>query len=167
LFETLQELYPRQYDDKLRTVQRRVAHWKAKHGKPKEVMFKIQHPPGIARQLYRPNDDYIAQLARAFMEWAKPYIDDDESRWFAIDGKGLNGSITAPREAHQQFVNLVSVFSQSQGIVVALEHYRSNQGSEIEVVETLIAALDLQAVTYTMDAAHCQKNGQDNYRAGQ
>lgn len=46
LFETLQELYPGQYDDKLRTVQRRVERWKAKHGKPKEVMFKIQHPPG-------------------------------------------------------------------------------------------------------------------------
>lgn len=46
LFETLQELYPGQYDDKLRTVQRRVEHWKAKHGKPKEVMFKIQHAPG-------------------------------------------------------------------------------------------------------------------------
>lgn len=46
LFESLQELYPGQYDDKLRTVQRRVEHWKAKHGKPKEVMFKIQHTPG-------------------------------------------------------------------------------------------------------------------------
>lgn len=46
LFETLQELYPGQYDDKLRTVQRRVEHWKAKHGKPKEVMFKIQHLAG-------------------------------------------------------------------------------------------------------------------------
>ena len=46
LFEALQELYPGQYDDKLRTVQRRVERWKAKHGKPKEVMFKIQHAPG-------------------------------------------------------------------------------------------------------------------------
>lgn len=46
LFETLQELYPGQYDDKLRTVQRRVERWKAQHGKPKEVMFKIEHPPG-------------------------------------------------------------------------------------------------------------------------
>src|SRR5579883_3117134 len=46
LFETLQAFYPGQYDDKLRTVQRRVERWKAKHGKPKEVMFKIQHAPG-------------------------------------------------------------------------------------------------------------------------
>ena len=51
------------------------------------------------------------QLASAFTNWAKPYIDLDESRWFAMDGKGLNGSITAPCDAHQQFVNLVSVFS--------------------------------------------------------
>ena len=78
-------------------------------------------------------------------------------RWFAIDGKGLNGSLTDPCEAHQQFVNLVSVFSHAQGIVVAMEQYRSNQGSEITVVEALIAALDLPAVTYTMDAAHAQK----------
>ncbi len=46
LFETLQERYPKQYDDKLRTVQRRTSQWKAAHGKPKEVMFKIEHPPG-------------------------------------------------------------------------------------------------------------------------
>jgi len=46
LFETLQALYPGQYDDKLRTVQRRVANWLAQHGKPKEVMFKIEHSPG-------------------------------------------------------------------------------------------------------------------------
>jgi hypothetical protein len=99
----------------------------------------------------------FAQLTQAFLVWAKPYIDLDESRWFALDGKGLNGSITAPCDTHQQFVSLVSVFSHSQGIVVAMEQYRSNQGSEIEVVERLLAVLDLQAVTYTMDAAHTQK----------
>jgi hypothetical protein len=46
LFEALQERYPGRYDDKLRTLQRRVEQWKAEHGKPKEVMFKIQHEPG-------------------------------------------------------------------------------------------------------------------------
>jgi hypothetical protein len=99
----------------------------------------------------------FTQLVQAFMTWTAPYRDHEDSRWFAIDGKGLNGSSTAPCEAHQQFVNLVSVFSHSQGLVVALEPYRSNQDSEIAVVERLIAALDLQAVTYTLDAAHAQK----------
>lgn len=50
LFEVLQERYPHQYDDKLRTVQRRVSKWKATHGKPKEVMFKIHHEPGQVGQ---------------------------------------------------------------------------------------------------------------------
>jgi transcriptional regulator with XRE-family HTH domain len=46
LFEALQEQHPNLYDDKLRTVQRRVSDWKATQGKPKEVMFKIRHEPG-------------------------------------------------------------------------------------------------------------------------
>jgi hypothetical protein len=46
LFEYLQETYPGQYEGVLRTVQRRVERWKAAHGKPKEVMFKIRHEPG-------------------------------------------------------------------------------------------------------------------------
>ena len=106
-------------------------------------------------------------LAQAFSLWVAPYMNADESRWFSIDGKGLNGSITDPCNTHQQFVNLVSVFSQSQGIVVALEQFRSNEGSELDVVQRLIAALEVQAVTYTLDAAHCQKNSEDDYRTGQ
>jgi transcriptional regulator with XRE-family HTH domain len=47
LFEALQERHPNLYDDTLRTVQRRVSKWKATQGKPKEVMFKIQHEPGV------------------------------------------------------------------------------------------------------------------------
>lgn len=109
----------------------------------------------------------FAQLAPAFSTWAQPFVEQDESRWFDLDGKGLNGSITAPCDAHQQFITLVSVFSHSQGIVVAMEPYQSNQGSEIEVVARLIATLNLQAVTYTLDAAHTQKNGEDDHRAGQ
>jgi spore cortex formation protein SpoVR/YcgB (stage V sporulation) len=94
-------------------------------------------------------------------------VGEDEARWFAVDGKGLNGSIVAPCEAHQQFVNLVSVFSHAWGLTVATDAYRSDQGSEIETVQQLLADLELEAVSYTLDAMHCQKNGQDHRRAGQ
>ena len=46
LYEYLQEEYPGQYQNVRRTVQRRVASWKAQHGLPKEVMFELCHPPG-------------------------------------------------------------------------------------------------------------------------
>jgi transposase InsO family protein len=47
LLEFLCDYYPGQYDDKiLRTLQRRVKAWKAKHGPDKEVMFRQIKVPG-------------------------------------------------------------------------------------------------------------------------
>lgn len=47
LFEYLQEKYPGQYPQVLRTLQRRVQTWKVLHGKTPEVMFEIRHEPGM------------------------------------------------------------------------------------------------------------------------
>ena len=47
LYEYLIEKYPDQYQKCLRTIQRRVHHWKATEGKPKEVMFPMVHLPGV------------------------------------------------------------------------------------------------------------------------
>jgi len=47
LFEWLQERYPSKYPQVLRTLQRRVAAWKALHGDSKAVMFELRHEPGL------------------------------------------------------------------------------------------------------------------------
>lgn len=47
LFEYLQEHYPGQYTQVLRTLQRRVQAWKAVHGPAPEVMFELRHEPGV------------------------------------------------------------------------------------------------------------------------
>jgi hypothetical protein len=47
LFEHLQAKYPGQYAQVLRTLQRRVAAWKAWHGPAPEVMFELRHEPGM------------------------------------------------------------------------------------------------------------------------
>lgn len=46
LYEYLQEKYPGQYPQVLRTVQRRVRTWKALYGPSPEVMFELRHQPG-------------------------------------------------------------------------------------------------------------------------
>ncbi|UBF24761.1 IS21 family transposase (plasmid) [Kovacikia minuta CCNUW1] len=46
LFEYLQTKYPGKYPQVLRTLQRRVATWKALHGSAPEVMFELRHEPG-------------------------------------------------------------------------------------------------------------------------
>jgi hypothetical protein len=47
LYEYLIKKYPDQYQKCLRTLQRRVHQWKATLGSPKEVMFPMDHPPGV------------------------------------------------------------------------------------------------------------------------
>ena len=47
LFEYLQDKYPGQYPQVLRTLQRRVRTWKALYGPSREVMFELRHEPGM------------------------------------------------------------------------------------------------------------------------
>ena len=47
LYEYLQEHYPGQYPQVLRTLQRRVRAWKVIHGPTPEVMFELRHDPGV------------------------------------------------------------------------------------------------------------------------
>ena len=47
LFEYLQDTYPGEYPQVLRTLQRRVQTWKALHGPAPEVMFELRHEPGM------------------------------------------------------------------------------------------------------------------------
>ena len=47
LLEELQKRYPEQYPEKqLRTLQRKVRHWKAISGPEKEIIFRQKNPPG-------------------------------------------------------------------------------------------------------------------------
>ncbi|MFG6101425.1 hypothetical protein U2F10_04165 [Leptothoe sp. EHU-05/26/07-4] len=47
LFEYLEEHYPGKYPRVLRTLQRRVREWKALHGPEPDVMFMLDHEPGV------------------------------------------------------------------------------------------------------------------------
>jgi hypothetical protein len=46
LYEYLVDKYPGQYEQTLRTLQRRIEAWKALYGDPKDVMFELRHEPG-------------------------------------------------------------------------------------------------------------------------
>ena len=47
LYEYLQDHYPGQYPQVLRTLQRRVKLWKSVHGPAPDVMFELRHEPGV------------------------------------------------------------------------------------------------------------------------
>lgn len=89
-----------------------------------------------------------------WMEGAEPLSDGD---WLSVDGKGIASTLTDAHQGQQNFVNVVSVYSQRRGIVVAQRAFENGKGSEIQAVESLLGELQLSGVVLTMDALHAQK----------
>ncbi len=97
-------------------------------------------------------------LAEQFGQWANRAIDIQPQEWIAMDGKIIKGTVTEHRTAYQNFVNLVSVYSSRQGVVLAAQQFESNKSGELKVVQMILEALQLEGVVFTLDALHCQKN---------
>jgi predicted transposase YbfD/YdcC len=98
-------------------------------------------------------------LIDAFNRWSIQYTKNEreESKWLAVDGKSIKGTVTNSSSSSQNFISLVSVYSQEKGIVVNCQQFESKTGSEIKTVQALLEGLDLQGMTFTLDALHCQK----------
>ena len=97
-------------------------------------------------------------LAQQFEQWADSTCDIEPGEWVAVDGKSIRGTVMEPGTAYQNFVNMVSVYSSQLGIVLAAQQFESKHNSELKVVQTMLEALQLEGVVFTLDALHCQKN---------
>lgn len=95
-------------------------------------------------------------LAQQFQQWALSSIDTQPHEWVAMDGKSIKGTVSEPNTPYQNFVNLVSVCSCQQGVVLATQQFESKTTSELTIVQTLLEALHLEGVVFTLDALHCQ-----------
>ena len=95
-------------------------------------------------------------LAQQFEQWANSTFDTEPGEWIAIDGKSIKGTVTEPGTAYQNFIGLVSVYSSRQGIVLASQQFESKKSGELKVVQTMLEALHLKEVVFTMDALHCR-----------
>jgi predicted transposase YbfD/YdcC len=101
------------------------------------------------------NVDY-AKLNSAFNTWAQ---EQPIPRGAAIagDGKSLRNTVSNADNNKQNFISMVSLFSQEQGVVVATAIMENKKESEICVVQQLLSQLNLENHVFTMDALHCQK----------
>ncbi len=110
----------------------------------------------------------FTQLAEVFNAWARQCAPASETpEWLAIDGKSIRGTMTQPRDAQQNFVSIVSAFSAQRGLVLGLDRFENQHQSEIVTVQSLLQALRLEGVVFSLDALHCQKNSLVNGRGGQ
>ena len=97
-------------------------------------------------------------LAQQFGQWVNSTFTLEPGEWVAMDGKSIRGTVIEPGTAYQNFVNMVSVYRPNQGLVLASQQFESKHNSELKVVQTMLEALQLERVVFTMDALHCQKN---------
>ena len=99
-------------------------------------------------------------VSKAFHKWAMQYVSLSKQEWVSIDGKAIGGTVTNGNNSHQHFVSLVSLYCSKQQLVIGNAQVLNSKESEIPVVKQLIAALDLEGVTFTLDALHCKKKRQ-------
>lgn len=105
----------------------------------------------------------VNEVITACNRWASQYITPEPGEWFSIDGKALGSTVTASDSAYQNFVSLVSVFSHQRGQVAGAAMLENLKRSEIPTVHDLIETLGLRGMVFTLDALHCQKNGQNHH----
>ncbi len=97
-------------------------------------------------------------LAQQFEQWTKEQVELEPGEGIAIDGKSIKSTVEKEQSGYQNFVSMVSVYSQRQGIVLATQAIDHKNSSELKVVQKLLEALAPQDVVVTLDALHCQKN---------
>lgn len=95
-------------------------------------------------------------LAQQFEQWAKEHLELEPGEGIAIDGKSIKSTVDKNKADYQNFVSMVSVYSQKQGIVLATQAIDHKSSSELKVVQKLLEALALQDVVVTLDALHCR-----------
>jgi predicted transposase YbfD/YdcC len=108
----------------------------------------------MRRMLRRVN---FEQLTEQFNTWATEQYAPQAGEWVAVDGKSIKGTVQDSQERWQNFVSVVSVYSHQQRVVIAQKSFENKGQSEIQVVEQLLAQLELTQVVVSMDALHCQK----------
>jgi hypothetical protein len=96
-------------------------------------------------------------LRAAFGAWATERINTGPKDQIAIDGKALGSTVIKHDSEAQDFVCIVSAFSQRHGAVLAIERYHNGHASELAAVESLIEQLECTGATMTLDALHCKE----------
>ena len=100
--------------------------------------------------------DFTA-FAELFNRWASSYVDIQPGEWLSSDGKSIRGSVSHYNSSQQDFISLVSVFTQKSKQVVCALPMRNKKTGEEHAVRQLLAAVELRGGVVTTDALHTKK----------
>ena len=99
-----------------------------------------------------------SDLVESFNQWASQFATpNDLTDWVSIDGKCLRSTCKNSDNSSQNFVSIVSLFSQTSGWVLKLQSFPNKKNSEIGQVQELVKDYPISGKVFTLDAWHCQK----------
>jgi DDE_Tnp_1-associated len=96
------------------------------------------------------------KLQSLFHTWTMKFVNIKKGEWLSIDGKALKGTITHVNDPLQDFISLVTIFSNKKKIALSVGRINTKKENEVPKVKELIEMLDLQGVTFSLDALHAQ-----------
>jgi predicted transposase YbfD/YdcC len=98
-------------------------------------------------------------LMNIFNEWMNQMnLDKKLSEGVCIDGKSIKSTVVNSQSQEQNFVSIVSRFSQETGLVLQLAKLTNKSVSEIEQVRDMLRNSTDTNQLLTLDALHCQKS---------
>ena len=99
-----------------------------------------------------------SNLMDVFNQWSSQLaIGDEECQWLAIDGKSLKSTVENHQNSQQNFVSIISVFCQKNGLVLHLSRIENKNKSELHQVQDIARDSGIHDRVFTLDALHCQK----------
>jgi len=95
------------------------------------------------------NSDFD-QLCRIFENWARQYVSIKAEDWLSIDRKSIFPTVLgcdkSYDKSYQDFVSLVSVFSQRRGQAIGFDRLHNKKSREIPTVGEMIRLFDLETL---------------------
>ena len=98
------------------------------------------------------------KLQSLFHTWTTKFVNIKKGEWLSIDGKSIKGTIKNANDPMQDFMSLVTVFMNKKKQALFVGKINTKKENEIPKVRELIETLDLQGITFSLDALHAQSN---------
>ena len=100
----------------------------------------------------------FSKLQNLFHTWTTRFVNIKKGEWLSVDGKAIRGTIKNASEPMQDFMSLVTVFMNKNKQALFVGKINTKKENEIPKVRELIQTLNLQGVTFSLDALHAQTN---------
>lgn len=96
------------------------------------------------------------KLQSLFHTWTTKFVNIKKGEWLSVDGKAIKGTIKNANDPLQDFMSLVTIFMNKKKQALFVGKINTKKENEIPKVKELIETLDLQGVTFSLDALHAQ-----------